>query len=428
MTTAHAPANEKLDSPTALAGLIFPATVGVMTPFLSPSIVGGLVDVGGWSEQQAGLLVAAELNVFAWSGLAGILWLNRLPWRALSLGFCLIYLFANFMSCFTWQDTLLPWRILSGFAAGSLIALCYGALARSRVPHRNYAFFSMSQMALAMLCLIVLPVAIRLDGVTQSTIAQILRTLGVPPGLGMAALFGALLLLGGLATLCAALWTPERPKTAAPGLGFAENPAGQLAKWVLAGVMLLAIFALMVSHQSLWTYAERIGASAGIAHQSLGLSLSLGTLAGFVGAMAAATFGGRLKRTWVIIGVFAIHLLALAMFSVEATLFSFFIGIMLHKFSWNFMIPYQLGMMAEIDRGGRAAIFSTFITSIGISTGAAMAAMAVARFGYSGIIVIAMLFAIGYCGIMLAVAKRLRTKTGASAPPQPTSAPAVEPH
>ncbi|WP_425409819.1 MFS transporter [Hyphococcus sp.] len=406
MTSRLQPSATRLDSPAALAAILLPATVGVMTPFLSPITVGGLVDVAGWSEKEAGLLIAAEMNAFAWSGLAGIIWLNRVPWRVVSLVACFLFVFANIASCISSNDALVLWRVLSGVGAGTLIALCYGALAQSAKPHRNYAFFSMSQMALAMACLTVLPVAIRLNESAESSIASILRTLGVSDGLGMNAYFGALAVLGGVAMM-AAFWAPRRPERP-PEAAAAISSERNIVKIIITLAMLAAIFTLMASHQSIWTYAERLGASAGIKPASLGLALSFGTLAGFIGAFSAAAVSTRINRPLVIAVIFGLHILALLILLTNLNKTGFVIAILLHKFAWNFMIPYQLGMMAEIDRGGRAAILSTFITSMGISAGAAVAAYAVSGFGYAGVIFASMLLAVGYFLIMQILDARLR--------------------
>ena len=407
MTWKQAGRDQALDSTGGLASLIFPASVAVMIPFLSPVIVGGLVDAAGWTERQAGLLVSVEMGAFAWSGVAGVLWLNRLPWRVVSLAACALLLAANLASCFVISESMLmAWRTVSGIGAGTLIALCYGALARTRKPHRNYAIFSMNQMALAMVCLAFLPVAINgSEGNPDSMAAVVLGALGVTRALGMNAFFVTMLVLGLLGTGCAALWTPVRPEKPLAPRG---DGAGR-TNWLLAIAMLVAIFALMVSQQGLWTYAERMGVSAGITRSSVAGVLTLGALAGLVGASTASAVGDRFSRPLVIAVVVALHLGALSAFLFELTAFTFLLGILLHKFTWNFMIPYQLGMMALVERGGTAAILSTFITSTGVSAGSAIAAFLVTDFSYRGIILESMLFAMVYMGIMLGVNARLQS-------------------
>ncbi len=401
-----------LDTPTGLLSLIFPASVAVMVPFLSPAIVGGLVDAAGWTEKQAGLLVSVELGAFAWSGIAGVLWLKRVSWRLVSLSACGLLVTANLASgLVTSEAALIAWRLVSGIGAGTLIALCYGALAQTRKPHRNYGFFSMNQMALAIVCLSFLPVAINgSDGDSDSITVAVLALLGVTQALGMNAFFGTMFVLGVAATVCAALWVPNRPeqRPAVQGKNLPTN-------WLFAIVMLGAIFALMVSQQGLWTYAERMGVSAGIDRSSVAGILSLGALAGLVGASAATAVGDRFSRPLVISVIVILHFCALSLFLSQLTALTFLLGILLHKFTWNFMIPYQLGMMAQVERGGTAAILSTFVTSMGVSAGSAIAAFAVADFGYRGVIFESVLFAAADLVIMLGVHAKLRSNRSARA-------------
>ena len=135
----------------------------------------------------------------------------------------------------------------------------------------------------------------------------------------------------------------------------------------------------------------------------------LAALAGLVGASTASAVGDRFSRPLVITVIVALHLGALAVLLLELTAFTFLLGILLHKFTWNFMIPYQLGIMALIERGGTAAILSTFITSTGVSAGAAIAAFMVTDFGYRGIVLESMLFAVAYMVIMMGVNARLQS-------------------
>lgn len=389
--------NTELNSYRGLISLIFPATVAIMLPFLSPVVVGGLVDASGWSEKDAGLLVSTEIGVFAWAALSGLLWLNRIPWKWASLLGSSLLLVANLASLLFHESHtgLQISRAVSGAGSGILIALAYGSLARTTKPHRNYGFFSMSQMSMAIIFLAVLPVMLAGENET-GFISNVLHAVGIPTGVGMSAFFAVMLLLSTLSLLLALFWAPLRPTVAAPKLS-----SDGTIQWLFTGVMLLAIFTLMVSQQGFWTYSERMGVAADLSRSSIGTVLAFGAFCGLLGASSATAIGNNLPRPLVILLIFTIHILGLTCFLLPLNIYLFMLGVFLHKFSWNFMIPYQLGMLAEVEKTGKAAVLSTFITSTGISAGAGFAAFMVEDFGYRGVIYGGMTFAACYTLLML---------------------------
>jgi predicted MFS family arabinose efflux permease len=389
-----------LDSCPGLLSIIIPATVAIMMPFLSPVVVGGLVDTGGWTEKDAGLLVSTEMGVLAWSGLAGLLWLNRMSWKLVSVLAISLMLVGNLASVFFYQsgEALLISRTIAGAGAGTLTALAYGSLARSAKPHRNYGLYSMSQMSMAMLFLAVLPVLIAGEGTGKTGfISSLLVWLGVPIAVGMKAFYVIMVGLSSLALLLSLGWFPLRPPAPAVTIT-TRSPA---LFWIFPGIMLIAILMLMMSQQAFWTYSERIGTAAGLNRSSIGTVLALGAFAGLLGASTATLIGNSLARPATIMIIFCIHIASLCCFLFTLNIYLFALGIFLHKFSWNFTIPYQLGMLAEVEKSGKAAVLSTVVTSFGISAGAGFAAFVVGDFGYRGVILGAMGFAVTYTLLML---------------------------
>ena len=394
--------NVNLNSFAGLISIIFPATVAILMSFLSPIVVGGLVDTNGWTERDAGLLVSTEMAVMAWSGLAGLLWLNRLSWKTVSVVAIGLLLGGNVASIFTYQssEALLISRVFAGAGAGTLTALAYASLARSERPHRNYGLYSMSQMGMAMIFLTVLPVLLTGRSTEEAGITgSLLNWLGIPLGLGMSAFYITMAALGTIALLLSLIWFPQRPTTVDTVIARRSS----INSWILPGTMLVAIVVLMMSQQSFWTYSERIGVNAGLNRSSVGSVLALGALAGFIGAGAATLIGNKISRPAVILMIFAVHIVSLASFLLTLNIYLFALGILLHKFSWNFTIPYQLGMLAEIEKTGKAAVLSTVVTSFGISAGAGFAALVVGDFGYKGVIFGSMSLAVIYAGLMLFV-------------------------
>lgn len=399
--------NTDSDSPLALLSIIFPATIAMMMPFVSPVVIGGLVDTVDWTEKDAGILVSTELGVLALTAVAGLLWLDRIPWKFLSLFGLALMLSGNLFAVFFYEssESLYVSRVAAGIGAGVLTTLAYSGLARSANPHRNYGLFTMSQMAMAMLLLGVLPVLIAGESSDQASfVTRCLAWLGVATPIGIEAFFIIMLTLSAVGFALSLAWFPGQSWVVSP----TTDSHAQKIYWLLPGLMLLSIFALMLSQQAFWSYSERIGVSADLNRSSIGTVLALGALAGFVGAFCATLVGNALPRPLVIALIFSTHLSALSLFLSPLNIYIFTLGVFLHKFSWNFGVPYQLGMLAEIENSGRAAVLSVVISAFGVSAGAGFAAIMVGDYGYRGMILGVMMFALLYTVLLLLVHFRLK--------------------
>jgi predicted MFS family arabinose efflux permease len=224
-----------------------------------------------------------------------------------------------------------------------------------------------------------------------------LTWLGVPVAVGMKAFYIIMVGLCSAALLLSLGWFPQRQPPAAPVIAIRSAAL----YWVFPGIMLLAIVALMMSQQALWTYSERIGTAAGLNRSSIGTVLAFGAFAGLLGASTATLIGNSLARPVTILIIFCIHIASLTCFLFTLNIYLFALGVFLHKFSWNFTIPYQLGMLAEVEKSGKAAVLSTVVTSFGISAGAGFAALMVGDFGYRGVVFGGMTLAVVYTLLML---------------------------
>jgi len=291
-----------------------------------------------------------------------------------------------------------------GAGAGLVTAIAYGGLARSEKPHRNYGLFTMSQMIMAMTLLTLLPVLLAGEISNQASIvSSMLSWVGIHSAIGMKAFFGIMVCLSFLGLVLAFRWFPERPAV----VSTLRNIQSPSMCWVLPGVMLLAIFTVMLSQQAFWSYSERIGMAADLNRSSVGTVLALGALSGLLGAGCATIVGNFVTRPVIIALIFVIHIAAMSFFFFDLNIYLFAIGIFLHKFAWNFTTPYQLGMLAEVENSGKAAVFSVVISAFGVAAGAGFAALVVGNFGYREMIMGVMGFAVVYSLLMLFLHFRL---------------------
>lgn len=347
-----------------IVAFIYTGVISASVVFISPLMVGGMISSRGFSEQDAGLMISLETASLSLSALLGTLWITRLSWRRATQIAASLLLAGNLASLIA--DTLpmlLTCRFLSGLGAGSFIALTYGALAQSAHPDRNFGLFSMGQLLYAAASLWLLPYVV-MDY----------------------SLNGIYVVLAVLATLALFMyrWMPHqhKPAVGATGHGTAIH---QLAPIVLS---LLAIFLFFAAQSSIWTYSERLGLFAGFEATDVGFALAIGAAAGFGGASCATWLNKRYGRFAPISVLIAVKLLAL-FFLLDNNGFALFVTLVCAlKFSWNFIIPYQLGLLSEIDPSGKSAVISSFITGMGLSAGAALSALVVDGSGYDNIILL----------------------------------------
>lgn len=354
-----------LDSPQSLIAFIYTGVVAASIIFVAPLLVGAMISSRGLSEQNAGLMISLETASLSLSALLGTLWLNRLDWQRVTQAAALMLTIGNLASLAAESfSTLLICRVISGLGAGTFVGLTYGALAQSRHPDRNFGLFSMGQLSYAAAALWLLPYVI--DSYSLNGIYVVLTVLSV----------GALFMYR---------WMPREHGSASRSLSAVAQSDAPLRNMAPVFLMLLAIFLYFVAQSSIWTYAERIGLFAGFELADVGTALAVGAGAGFAGASFATWLNKRYGRVAPITLMISVKLTALY-FLVNVEAFALFVTLIcMLKFSWNFLIPCQLGLLSEIDSSGKSAVVSSFITGMGLSAGAAMSAVIVNTHSYSGV-------------------------------------------
>lgn len=351
-----------INDPRALFAFIYTGVIAASVVFIAPLLVGGMIVSRGFSEQQAGLMVSLETISLSLAALVGTLWINRLDWRRIVQIAALLILGGNLASLFaTTIAPLMLCRFVAGFGAGTFVALTYGALAQTAKPDRNFGLFSMGQLCYATGALWLLPQL--LPAHSLNGIYAILSMLIAP-----ALLFNR--------------WLPQQHKNITHTTGLSAN-LQQLTPIVL---MLGAVFLFFAAQSSIWTYAERLGLFSGLVLTDVGLALAVGAAAGFAGASCATWLSQRFGRLGPIALLVAVKLLAL-FFLLDKQAFALFVCLICAlKFSWNFIIPYQLGLLSAIDPSGKSAVISSFVTGMGLSAGAALSALVVNGEDYSQVI------------------------------------------
>jgi MFS transporter, DHA1 family, inner membrane transport protein len=124
-------------------------TAGLFYVDVIPALVIGLQDGLGFSVQQAGYVVAANVYGAAAGGLLAVFIVGRLAWRSASLVALLLLIGIDALSTqVTAPQTMLAVRLVDGLVGGVLVGIGYSIIARMQAPERTFALLLMIQFGL----------------------------------------------------------------------------------------------------------------------------------------------------------------------------------------------------------------------------------------------------------------------------------------
>jgi predicted MFS family arabinose efflux permease len=342
--------------PTILTGVM-----GNSVLYLIPLLVGAMVTDRGFSEQQAGLTASADLAGYAVATFFTAIALHRFRWRTMAYVALAIMITANIATMFVYQ--VVPFaavRFLSGVGGGILAAIATVSLGHTENPDRNYGLLFAASLLFGTAGLWGLPL--------------LLERTGINGGYGLIAALAVLV----------ALIAHRIPSD------FTRREAGSAqatsVHWFLAAALLAAIALFWAQQNALYAYLERIGNASGLTVKYIGFVLGAANLTGFVGAALVAFLGGRFGRTVPLVLATAVQLVCLWSLRGHLSPAGYLAAVGVMSVAWNIVNPMQLGILAEVDRDGRALALSATVIGIGLAAGPALAAMTVGDGSYSGIL------------------------------------------
>ncbi|VAV86596.1 hypothetical protein MNBD_ALPHA02-2479 [hydrothermal vent metagenome] len=329
------------------------ALLAAVTPapaVLGPLLVGVYVTDLGFTPQQGGYLIAAELIGAALSTLSTLFLIGRVSWHKI-LYSCICIIIAGYLISFmlTSFDMLIPVRFISGLALGTIMTLTIVVSGMMKDQERAFGFWSLGQIIFAVAGFAFLP--------------HILPDIGVK---------GFFLIMAGFMTL---LLFPVRFMPAAGRIehqeGLRSIPAESKK---LAPIGLFALLLFYTAIGGVWAYVERIANQAGFQADTIGYILSLSSVLGVAGAGAATWISKKYGRLLpALCGYLLIGLSVFLLFGLESAVF-YTVASFAFKFAWWFTSPYLLANMTNLDPSGRIAILVNFVVACGMGLGPAIAA------------------------------------------------------
>ena len=329
---------------------------------LAPAVAGQLVQKLGFSPQQVGWTISAELAGLSLASLPAFYWLKRVSWRKVLFISLLAVAIGNLISTqLEGFVALASVRFLTALFAGNVMVITMQTAASMTYPARSYSIWVIGQLVLGAIGLAVLPLLF-----TQY---------------GLPALY---LLLCAMSLLL--LFTVGYYPDGFIGNSSATVSATLTAKWVLV-VALLGLAFFYIAIGGVWTFVEQIAINR-IEHtseaefrQRIGLILSIATVAGIVSAGLASLMGASNKQLrWVLVGSGMLSL-SIALLLLNMNIERFSASVILFKFTWTFTLPFILAGFAALDRSGFLVTASNVIIGGGLAFGPIVAGYLIANAG-----------------------------------------------
>jgi MFS family permease len=310
-----------------------------------------------FSEEQAGLIAAAEMFGLATTGIAVNFFLGRFNLRLISAGFLAISTIGNGLSLgVTDADSLMIIRFITGLGSGGLISITFTMMGLTERADRNMGYIVASVLTYGAFGLLFMP--------------SVFHSVGVEGVLAFFALFSA----SGFLFLANLPCSDQSHKhTAASGPQFT---------WSTKLVALAGVAAYNLAIGIVWVYIFLVGIEAGISEQSVANALTISQFMGIAGALMAVFFELRFGRIFpmmlgIIGGAFGI-----AMILGGPSALMYVAGVCVFNFLWNLTMPYLMAALAGYDPTGKVVAMGVALQLLGFAVGPAIAAMLLDADGY----------------------------------------------
>jgi predicted MFS family arabinose efflux permease len=336
---------EQLNKNITIFSLIVIGTLGIMAFQVMPAFVMGMISDLKLSDSQIGKVASAQLIGIALGSFLNLYLIKKLSWRRIAtLGVSLLLLM-DFISIFL--SGFAPFvviRLLAGTAGGICVSFGAFGLANTLKADKNFGYFMIFQVFSAIVGILFLSVLVQRHGIICIYIFLI-----------AVELLALLVLLKNI-----------------PNMEVAEHEKSEGNNqriWVLCFLQLAAILFFFFAIGGFWTYIAPIGLAAGLSEAETGRAISLGLFGGLAGSFVATHLNIRIGRLLPILFAVGTQFIALAILYSGFDFTVFMLGAGLFMFGWYMFFPYQLGLLAALDRDGRPMILANAVAGIGSGFG-----------------------------------------------------------
>jgi hypothetical protein len=341
--------------------------IAIIPLLIAPNITGIMVDHGGMTPGQAGLIPGYSALGAVTMALVCALFMHHLPLQKLAAAGLLLAAATNAASAYSYQqhEVFYLLRTLNGFGDGAIYAAVMSSYAREQNSERCYGLFMMLQFGLSAIAMYTLPTSFPELNAEQLYLGICAFNLGAFPLIRLL------------------------PQKAA----LAEGISIRASEWrllitvpALAGLGALCFFE--TSNTASSAYVERIAVMAGLSDGEIGSALGISSMLAVPGAFMILWLGSRFGHARPVLAGIAIGGCALWALLQANSYYSYLLAISTLSITWAFTLPYVQSVLADQDRGGAVVAAGGIASGAGGGMGPAMASTLVTANDYSGVLLV----------------------------------------
>lgn len=311
----------------AVAAIVI-ASIAAMPGNVLPVMAGMLSDFHALDEVELGFLVATGTLAGLVTSLTAPHWIGRVNLRyaiTIALTFAAIGLLG--LRYAPGVVALVCAQAMAGASSIVVASICLTVIAKLPNPTRAYSL------------------KITTDVIFAGSFLALMPSLNV----GLAG-FVIALAVTSLVAAPLALRLPARATTQSRTDG---SPIRLRDAPFSAWLALLTIVVFYVGGIGVWAFLERFAVHAGLDRDTASNAIAAGLFVGVIGSLSAAFFAGRTKKIWPETASGIVLVASLAMLTYIEGAAQFYVAVFIFNCSWNFFIPFVIGLIARRDSTGR---------------------------------------------------------------------------
>ena len=330
----------------------------VITPILSPLIIGGLIVGLNTGEIEAGSLITVELLGMGITSILIAPFIVRVPHHILAIFAALILVLSFVLSARSTNiEQLYMWRMLAGLAGGVMIATANAAIAQARSSTFLYGLsWAVAYTVTATLAVVIT----KTNDVVSYDIIYYALAIAISITLPF-------------------LWLVPRHGGEAKPTPFPRDS-------ITTGCLLmLGIFLIGTSMMAYYAFLVQIALNIGASATNTGWLVAISQIGGIIGGLLASPLSNKLSVITALVVACLVHAVVIAIAVITNNVNVLGLAVFVEAVLFIIIVPLMLTLAASIDNKGRwaAAAGGAFIISTAV--GPMIGALLIESKGYASI-------------------------------------------